>query len=52
MVLTNSKITVGVNFNSIGFARGYLCLMDGFTSPQGAIQASYRIRQFKDNLVV
>ena len=52
LVITNSKITVGVNFDAVGFHRAYVCLIDGCTQPRDVIQASYRVRSLKDNLVV
>jgi len=50
-ILTNSKITVGVNFDKERFDRVYLALA-GFSSPRDVIQASYRIRNLADNEVI
>lgn len=45
VVLTNSKITVGVNFDVKHFDACYL-LLAPFSSPRDVIQSSYRVRNF------
>lgn len=49
-VVTNSKITVGINFDRIGFDKAYLSLAC-FSSPRDVIQSSYRARNLNANEV-
>ena len=51
-VITNIKITVGVNYDELSFDKGYLLVHGSITSPRDVILSSYRVRQFKENLVV
>lgn len=52
-VITNSKITVGINYDVVGekaFDMVYIAIA-GFCSPRDIIQVSYRCRELKDNLI-
>jgi hypothetical protein len=50
-VLTNSAITVGVNFDISGYDRVYLLIEPFFNSSRDIIQTSMRIRSIADNLI-
>lgn len=50
-VLTNSAITVGVNFDMSGYDRVYLLVEPLFNSSRDIIQTSMRIRSISDNLI-
>ena len=47
-IITNSKITVGVNFDKHGFNSVFVSIA-GFSSPRDVIQASCRIRHLTSN---
>jgi len=50
-VLTNSAITVGVNYDSSGYDRVYLLIEPYINSSRDIIQTSMRIRSIADNLI-
>ena len=47
-IITNSKITVGINYELKGFDSVFLCVA-GFSSPRDVLQSSARCRQIASN---